>query len=89
MPKKKKQGFSFNIFKKIGNYIRSKDSYGQTLNLNFDGEEAYKTIPGGMVTLLFLLLVGSYAFVKAKAMYNVEEWTLITQNVLQTESELK
>ena len=80
---KKRKHFP-NIFSMAAKYIRSWDEYGQPLALNFEGEETYKTIPGGIVSLMFLLLMASFAFVKAKSMYNVEEWTLVSQNVLQT-----
>lgn len=72
----------------IGNYIKSKDRYGHSCNLNFEGKPSFKTIPGGIISMAFLFAVYSYALIKTKVMLNVESWSLIKQSVLQTENEL-
>ena len=87
--KKCKNKFSLKkVFKSVGNKIRDQDMYGQPINLNFDGEETYNTIPGGLISIIFLISILSYALLKTKFMVNVEEWQLIQQNVLQTNIEL-
>ena len=76
------------VLKSVGNKIRDKDMYGQPINLNFAGQETYNTIPGGIISIIFLISILSYALLKTKFMVNVEEWQLIQQNVLQTNIEL-
>ena len=59
------------------------------MNLNFDGEDRYNTVPGGLISIFLFLSIFSYALIKTKIMVNVEEWSLKQQTVLQNEYELK
>jgi len=56
--------------------VRNQDQFGQPVNLNIDGEDAYKTIPGGCISLVSLVIVFLYFVLKLKYMINHEEWGL-------------
>ena len=56
--------------------IKDQDLFGQQIPLNYDGEDTFKTLPGGIISILLLVFVLSYAFLKFKYMFNHEEWSL-------------
>ena len=62
---------------KIGASIRNQDAFGQNISLNFKGEDSYKTIPGGILSVFVVLCLLSYFALKLKYMVNVEEWSLV------------
>lgn len=72
----------------VGNYIRHQDAFGQPININFHGNDTYQTIPGGMISIVMVLLLVGYTFLKLKYMINHEEWKLNNQTVMAERLEL-
>ena len=60
----------FDIVKNSGsnllNLIRSMDNYGMPVKLNFKGQESYQTLPGGILSMLVLLLMAIFTGLKGK-----------------------
>ena len=71
----------FKFGKKISNgvtdSIKGRDIYGQPISLNYKGDDTFKTVPGGLLSMLLLFLIIAYAFLKGKYMVDKEEWSLI------------
>ena len=61
----------------IGNTIRGRDIYGVPITLNYKGDDTFKTVPGGILSICLLFSVMAYAFLKGKYMVDKEEWSLI------------
>ena len=53
---------------RFGDKIRSYDLYGQPINLNYLGEDSYKTIPGGLLSIVFKIVFLAYIVLKGKQM---------------------
>jgi hypothetical protein len=43
-------------------YFRSFDNFGQPVSLNFDGEDTFKSLPGGLFTLILYMVMGAYSY---------------------------
>ena len=61
---------------KTYDYVRNQDIYGQPIQLNYEGEDTYKTIPGGILSIIILFLMLCYTMLKGKAMVGYEDWNL-------------
>lgn len=72
----------------VTEYIKSKDIYGQPVSLNYQGEDTYKTLPGGCISILVLFVLLCYSLLKFKYMMFKEEWQLIQQTVVAEEIDL-
>lgn len=46
--------------KRIGDYFKSIDVYGEKISLTYKGEETFKTYPGAITSLMILSLVLLY-----------------------------
>ena len=61
-----------NIFKSSANktmeFITNRDMFGQPVSLNYKGQDTYKTIPGGLLSLLILFVLIMYTVLKTKYM---------------------
>ena len=57
--------------------VKSRDIYGRPITLNYQGDDTYKTFPGGILSLGLLLFLAAYSFLKGKYMVDKEEWSLI------------
>ena len=68
--------------------MKSRDNFGKPIMLNYQGKESFKTVPGGILSTITLLLVLGYAFLKGKYMVDKEEWSLIQQTVMATRADL-
>ena len=44
------------ISDKAGKFVKWFDGYGKPVVLNFMGDETFRTIPGGAITLIIILL---------------------------------
>lgn len=82
--KKKMDGIGRSIFrfgrkvtKGVADSIKDRDIYGQPIALNYKGDDTYKTVPGGLLSMVLLFLILAYAFLKGKFMVDKEEWSLI------------
>ena len=73
----------------VKNYIKKKDIFGQTVNINFAGAPMHKTVPGGLISIFVSLCYISYAILQFKDMYFKESWALTKQSVLQNGEELQ
>ena len=60
-----------------GDMIRDRDIYGHAVSLNYKGNDTFKTVPGGLLSIVLLILISAYAFLKGKYMVDKEEWSLI------------
>ena len=49
-----------NAAKKVGNLIKSGDYFGIPITLNFKGERSYKTLCGGLTTLILSIFIVIY-----------------------------
>ena len=56
--------------------VRSQDIYGQPIQLNYEGDDTFKTIPGGILSIIILFLMLCYTILKAKSMVGYEDWNL-------------
>lgn len=41
-------------------FFRNRDSYGQSVSLNYKGEDTFTTCPGGFLSLLLSLFIYGY-----------------------------
>ena len=78
MPKKKNQGAFQQRVDHIGSYIKSKDQFGKGIPWNMNGAGQFKTIPGGIVSLVFDLIYWSYFFICLNQMVSKTTWKLTT-----------
>ena len=61
----------------MSDIIRNRDIYGMPIMFNYKGDDTFKTVPGGILSIMLILLVIAYAFLKGKYMVDKEEWSLI------------
>ena len=73
----------------VGEYVKSYDVYGQPISLHYEGEDTYKTCPGGLISMVILFIIYVYALVKGKQMMVREEWSLVRQEVVSSYDELQ
>ena len=90
---REKKGFSFKKFverrvNKSAHYIKSFDQYGQPITLHYQGEDTFKTCPGGFISLIVLFFITMYTILKGKSMFQRQDWTLIQQTVVSSVEEL-
>tara|TARA_B110000285_G_C14964080_1_gene533140 strand:+ start:233 stop:556 length:324 start_codon:yes stop_codon:yes gene_type:complete len=74
--------------RKFYNSIKSQDMYGQPISLNYEGEDSFKTLPGGILSLTLTILIVFYGILKFKFMLNIETWSLVQQTLVCTADEL-
>ena len=72
----------------VGEWLRGYDNYGQAVTLNYQGDDTYKTIPGGILSLFSLICMFFYTILKLKYMLYKEEWELTQQTVVSDSREL-
>ena len=53
-----------------------------------NGENMFKTFPGGLISLIFDLIYWSFFIIYLNQMVNKTTWKLTTQNVLNSSEEL-
>ena len=70
----------FDRFKNSGsnllNFIRNMDNYGVPVKLNFKGKDSYQTLPGGILSLILLLLMATFTAIKGKRLLMKEDWII-------------
>jgi len=69
-------------------YFRSQDMFGHPINLQYQGNDTFQTLPGGCMSFMITILIFAYALLKGKDMINKESWALVQQNVLTDYIEL-
>ena len=80
MPKKKQKQNS--KLASIEGWVKSKDQFGKGIPWNMNGAGQFKTLPGGLVSILFDLIYWSYFFICLNQMVNRTSWKLTTQSVM-------
>ena len=66
--------------------MRSFDEYGQPISLNYQGSEAFQTLPGGLLSIMVLLVMLGYGILRFDEMIKKKDW-MITQQTIVTEFE--
>ena len=56
--------------------IRNADSYGAPINLTYQGEDTYKTVPGGAITIMFQIVFVFYCLIQGYEMVVSQNWDL-------------
>jgi hypothetical protein len=68
--------------------VTEQDQFGQPIPLNYDGEDTFKTFPGGILSIIMLICFMCYTVLKFKYMISHEEWNLTQQHVRALKTEL-
>ena len=58
------------------------------MNLNYRGDDTFKTFPGGILSLVMTIMVLCYFTMKTKQMILRESWKLVQQTVITNKQEL-
>ena len=67
---------------KLAEVVRSKDAFGQPVNMNYKGSDTFNTVPGGLMSIFMVFMVIGYTVLKTKYMINHETWSLNNQEVM-------
>lgn len=54
------------------------DGYGQPVTLNFMGDETFRTVPGGAITIAIILVWFALSITKFQRLILREDWTVNT-----------
>ena len=68
--------------------IRSYDSYGTPIQLNYEGETTYKTLFGGILTIFFFVTLAFYCFIQYEKTKDYKDWSLTSQELTASFDEL-
>ena len=63
-------------------WIKGHDIYGKAIPLNYKSGASFKTVPGGVLSLIFKLLFYFYILLKWQAMTNKKDWRLTIQELV-------
>ena len=66
------------------NWFRGQDQYGTGITLNFQNAAKYTTVPGGMLTVIFKILISFFVFLKYQDMTYKKDWRITIQEFLST-----
>ena len=81
----KKRG---NICRSMEKKVVAMDGFAEPISLNYSGETSYKTIHGGLLTLIAVFAVSYFAVVRYLKMQRVIEWKPFQQELQAQESDL-
>ena len=73
---------------KVFDYVKDQDIFGQPIPLNYDGDDTFKTLPGGILSVVLLFFIVAYTSLKFNAMIRHEDWSLTQQQVITPDDEL-
>ena len=76
------------ISNSVGEKLTRSDIFGQPVPVNYDGEDTFKTLPGGCLSVLFFITVLSYFLMKLNMMVNEQDWTTTSQRILAPKQDL-
>ena len=76
------------VFNKSINLFKDQDIYGYPVTLNYQGDDSFKTCPGGILSLFVICALLSYTILKGKLLLSKEDWDLVQQEILNNEYEL-
>jgi hypothetical protein len=74
--------FLSNSAGKFAAKIRNQDKFGQPVALNFEGNDTFQTVPGGIMSLFFSLMLFGYSFMRWQAMTGKHDWQITQQTVV-------
>ena len=57
-------------------YIRGQDMFGQPVLLNYKGDDTFKTLIGGIITIGITLIIVAYTLLKFKYMIVHFDWNI-------------
>lgn len=78
------------LLNKVGEKIKGQDSYGQKVELTIGGEDSYKSILGGVLTILLSLGLLIYGILELnKTMIKPYEWDIKAYEFRQKISQAK
>lgn len=63
-------------------FVKTQDQYGKKINLNYQDDGTYKTVPGGCLSLIFKVLLFGFFIVEWSAMTNYKDIQFITHEIL-------
>ena len=55
-------------------WFRGQDQYGKGITLNFQNAGKFKTVPGGVLSVIFRILIWCFIFLKWQDMTNKKDW---------------
>ena len=58
-------------------YVRGKDEYGHPIELNYKGEHTFKTLPGGILSILLKFLLVFYGLLSVNSMVQKVNWSIM------------
>ena len=87
--KKKDNSLATKITSGVSSAIRNQDVYGKPVTFNFNGQETFKTVPGGLLSMVAIVFIMAYAILKLKYMFAHAEWSIVQQTVIQDDSEVE
>ena len=61
--------------------IERQDLFGEHISLNYQGRDAYKTCPGGLMSCFFNVFMLLFIIYKVDDMSTNAEWTLMQQEI--------
>jgi hypothetical protein len=62
--------------------------YGKPVSLNYGGETSFKTVPGGILSLMVLFTLGFFIIFKLYPILNNKNWTFEKQSILVSQKDL-
>lgn len=58
------------------------------MTLNYEGEDSFKTVPGGLISIGILVIMFGYLILKFSSMINYDDWFVNTSQVKGTFNEI-
>ena len=62
----------------LESFIKSKDQFGKGIPWNMNGAGQFKTLPGGIISIVFDIVYWSYFLICLNQMVNKTTWKLTT-----------
>ena len=96
--KPKNKNLFLSAISSFSGFIRDKDEYGHPILLNYKGDDTYKTLPGGILSIIAQIILLFYGILRVRDMVDKVNWSITQQivvadleeiNVPQAFSELK
>lgn len=69
-------------------FIRNFDLFGQPIGLNYQGEDSFRTVPGGILSIVFYIITLATIYFKLMSLLDGSNWNLVIQNTESNEEEL-
>ena len=80
--------FGRTLFSSFGSFLRNKDTYGQQVQINYGGEDTFKTIPGGIISLSVTFIIYCYMVLRYISMHQTRDWGIIQQTTVASPAEI-